>query len=226
MIHGVIAQEAKEGARAKIGTVYALIYQGSVRYIGFTTKSLAERKRRHIDDAKGGRKRRVCQWLASLRKDDLPIIWPLAYPATIWDEHRFVSAYEDLGADLLNQTKGGPGTFGRRKTDAERIRQSQISKAAMRDPVARAHLSESAKRQWAADNSSLRSASAHPDAIAKRAAANRERWAKTRNAEMPIERQKALVESIRSGHETIRGAARRLRISRDKIKTLMRVHAK
>ncbi|MGW2936067.1 GIY-YIG nuclease family protein [Streptomyces sp. NPDC001156] len=142
---------------------------GEVRYVGVTTRSLAERLRGHISDA--GRQDHKSRWIRSLLKEGVSPVMTEIEAVPVEDhgeaEQRWIAAYRANGARLTNATDGGPGTLGRVASSEtrERIRQAALER--MKDParrqaVSRVHkgktipestkraVSEAATKRWVA----------------------------------------------------------------------------
>jgi hypothetical protein len=112
---------------------------GEVRYVGVTTRSLAERLRGHISDT--GRQDYKSRWIRSLLKVGVSPVMTEIEIVPIEShgeaERRWITTYRAQGARLTNATDGGPGTLGRIASPEtrERIRQAALER--MKDPVRR-----------------------------------------------------------------------------------------
>lgn len=89
---------------------------GFTRYVGATTKTLEERLRRHLGEAKNGATHHRACWIRSVlaREIDVEIFW--IDSIDILEEWRAVEAayiqfYKEEGVSLVNGTPGGDG-FG------------------------------------------------------------------------------------------------------------------
>lgn len=100
------------------GVIYALTEPGggAVRYVGHTTKPLAERLGGHISAAKTGTSRPVCLWIVGLldggERPGIRVLEKLS-ASDDWQEREraWISRYRS-GESLLNLTAGGLGWLG------------------------------------------------------------------------------------------------------------------
>lgn len=111
--------------------IYALTdpRDNAVRYVGFTTKPLCERLRRHINDT-GQKKLHVSNWLRQLKALNLrPTISALeaGEGADTWQaaEAKWIAEMRRQGANLTNATTGGEGCPGIKRSPEyiEKLRQ-------------------------------------------------------------------------------------------------------
>lgn len=117
----ITAQEAGD-------VIYALTDpgDGDVRYVGHTTKPLAQRLGGHISTAKRGASRPVCLWIVGLLDGgERPGIRVLERLSTSDDwqerERAWISHYRS-GESLLNLTAGGLGWLGHTHSAEERAK--------------------------------------------------------------------------------------------------------
>lgn len=116
---------------------------GSVRYVGKTKRSLKQRLKGHINDARLCHRYRSVsyrdRWIAKLLRNGLaPTIesieivhgrdWAAA-------EMRWIAHFRSLGAKLTNSTDGGEGCTGWKASDKFRATTSARLKALLSDPV-------------------------------------------------------------------------------------------
>lgn len=98
-----------------IFSVYSLSWNGEVRYIGYTSKSIQERLTTHWEARKKKGCHRAC-WLYSL--PNKPEITLLLLCATIQEAHRLerglIRYHRSIGTRLTNATDGGDGYRGGR----------------------------------------------------------------------------------------------------------------
>lgn len=104
-------------ATVKGVTIYALTegVDGSVRYVGKTSRYLFERHKQHLREARKGRSLPVSRWLA---KQECSHIRAIEFVPDGQDwvarERYWIKYYRDAGANLLNLTDGGEGLSGHR----------------------------------------------------------------------------------------------------------------
>lgn len=101
-----------------------------VRYVGKTSQKLDRRLGQHLRDKKNNHR---CHWIQYLVRDGLkPILDVIeTVPAgEDWVEREmyWIAHYKEIGARLVNQTKGGEGATGRLITQEtrEKMRQKQL----------------------------------------------------------------------------------------------------
>lgn len=104
----------------------------TVRYVGFTTKPLQERLRRHLADT-AQRKWYVSNWLRQLKSLGLqPTISALeaGEGSDTWQaaESKWIAEFRRLGAHLTNATTGGEGCPGAKRSPeyVEKLRQRML----------------------------------------------------------------------------------------------------
>lgn len=105
-------------------TIYALLdpRDERLRYVGITTKPLAERLEKHLREAKHATHHRAC-WLRSL--GSVPLIRPLEETDDATRECYWIAHYRALGYDLTNSTDGGDGVTGLSEDARQRMREKR-----------------------------------------------------------------------------------------------------
>ncbi|TXG84773.1 MAG: hypothetical protein E6R13_02760, partial [Spirochaetes bacterium] len=112
--------------------IYTLSDSLGVRYVG-KTKNLKLRLYRHIFDAKknGGQNKR-CSWVKSLlNKGEKPIIEIIDICNEnnwIITEQYWISQFKTWGFNLVNETIGGEGNYGRKNNDETKLKMSLSKK--------------------------------------------------------------------------------------------------
>lgn len=101
--------------------IYTLSVNDNVRYVGKTVQKLEQRLKEHIRVAKSGKvKNHRTNWINSILKSGLiPIIKEI--DRCTWNksselEQYYIKHYKDLGYDLVNETFGGEGNLGYKKS--------------------------------------------------------------------------------------------------------------
>lgn len=109
-------------------TIYALLdpRDERLRYVGITTKPLAERLEKHLREAKRATHHRAC-WLRSL--GGAPLIRPLEETDDSTRECYGFAHYRALGYDLTNSTDGGDGVTGLCDAARAKIREKRALQA-------------------------------------------------------------------------------------------------
>ena len=96
--------------------IYALCDRPSlVRYVGKTTKPVARRLLKHIQNAKAGERTRKGNWLrAHITAGSRPHVVILETVSDVGDkeERKWIAHFKQAGNDLVNATDGGEGTPG------------------------------------------------------------------------------------------------------------------
>ena len=99
--------------------IYVLVdpRTGLIRYVGKTVRSLDDRLRGHLADAKRRSTRRVARWINTLLRDGLrPEICSIEVVSSGGDwverEKYYIKLYRDMGNDLTNLSDGGEGLSG------------------------------------------------------------------------------------------------------------------
>jgi DNA-binding XRE family transcriptional regulator len=114
--------------------IYALTdpRDNEVRYVGFTTKPLSERLRRHVNDT-GQKKWYVSNWLRQLKALNLrPTVSALeaGEGSDTWQaaEAKWIAEFRRQGARLTNATTGGEGCPGAKRSPeyVEKLRQRML----------------------------------------------------------------------------------------------------
>lgn len=125
-----------------------------VRYVGWTSKHPRERLRRHVSDARAGKKNYRYHWLRSLlAESQRPIMRVVAWvecAAAPAAEQRLIAALRARGTRLVNGTDGGEGMLGyvpNQETRAKLSAAGKGRKLAPRTSEHRARLSEAARRR-------------------------------------------------------------------------------
>lgn len=118
--------------KEKVVSVYALLHDGKIRYIGQTSHSPKCRLSRHISASrKGRRKSPVCCWLASLyEKNTIPEIRVLQradFSAADSVEKFWISYFRRKGCKLMNFSDGGNmcGMLGQHHSPETRKKMSE-----------------------------------------------------------------------------------------------------
>jgi len=89
---------------------------GNIRYIGKTIKRLSVRLSKHLSDARNGIKNHRCNWIRSIMtKGSWPAIFLIGEVEGngCKEEIAWIKYFRDEGINLVNETNGGEGTFGR-----------------------------------------------------------------------------------------------------------------
>jgi hypothetical protein len=112
--------------------IYTLSDSSGVRYVG-QTKKLKNRFYRHIFDGKNfGGKNKRCSWIKSLlNKNEKPImeiIDEVDVDEWIFWERYWISQFKTWGFNLVNDTDGGEGQYGRIFSNETRIKISLSKK--------------------------------------------------------------------------------------------------
>jgi hypothetical protein len=169
-------------------SIYGLVdpRTNQLRYVGKTKKSLHKRLKNHVQDARYGFKRHVCNWVGELLRLGLrPEIFVIEEVAGDWAEaERFWIAYfRSIGAHLTNIAKGGQGDPGPEHFEKLRVLFkgrvfSEEHKRKIREGIARSRAERSAavKAVWA-DPAYRAKMRGHLDRLAQM---QRDRWAKYR----------------------------------------------
>lgn len=126
------------------GFIYALKDPGdaSIRYVGFTSKSLKARLTSHLKDRNPSHRK---NWITSLKaKQQRPIIELVAdISLDEWglEERKWIKHFKDIGCELVNHTEGGEGILGFRHSAETRefLRQNTLKQ--FESPEARAAVS-------------------------------------------------------------------------------------
>ena len=103
---------------------------GYVRYVGFTSVSLALRLRRHLDDGNPSHRR---NWIKSLRaagvRPRIKLLEEYDDSESAFDaEREWISMARHLGCDLVNMTDGGEGTLGVSVETRAKMRAAKLGK--------------------------------------------------------------------------------------------------
>jgi group I intron endonuclease len=119
-------------------------------YIGFTSKSLKERWRKHCIDAKSGRQTFLCNAIRKYGPDtfDLEILYETLDIEEARDhaENKFIMLYETLLPEKgYNMTKGGEGTMGHKHSPETRAKMSNSRKGKRHTLETKLKLSEQRK---------------------------------------------------------------------------------
>lgn len=128
--------------------VYALFSteNGEIRYIGQTTKTLAQRLKRHVEAALEGGTWPLCKWIRKTLDQGHAVEAVVLIPQAVWNETeiKLIVGYRANGARLLNATDGGRGVLG--------MKQSEKQKQGMRDrivsPETRRLIASAVKRRF------------------------------------------------------------------------------
>ena len=101
--------------------IYTLSINDDIRYVGKTVNKLEYRLKTHIAVAKSGKiKNHRTNWINSvLKSGSIPIIKEI--DCCTWDksaelERYYIKYYKDLGYNLVNETLGGEGNLGYKKS--------------------------------------------------------------------------------------------------------------
>lgn len=134
----------------KTWTVYSLYdprtseHPADVRYVGVTELSPSDRLFAHVGYACKYPTSRVTLWIRELlSKGVCPAIRILAVVISSPDEfeRHYIGFYRDeVGANLLNETLGGPGVLGYRHSEDTLKRMSESNRGKKRSPEARANI--------------------------------------------------------------------------------------
>lgn len=133
-------------------SIYVLVdpRDGEVRYVGWTTKTLAWRLLRHVK-ARGKTWRD--NWIAVLLGlGEIPIIrvlQVLPLQGSQDAERYWIKTLRDAGCRLTNTTEGGEGVVGYTWTAEARVAVSQARQGRVTTDVTRAKISAAAQRQMA-----------------------------------------------------------------------------
>lgn len=122
-------------------TIYTLSYNGQVRYVGQTVRSLKARLRRHMWEAQSGATRYVSNWIRSL--DLQPDIVPLVVVENdlgAATEREIIALYRRNGHRLTNLTDGGDGMLGHRVLPGTRRKISATLKGRPKSLTHRANM--------------------------------------------------------------------------------------
>jgi Uri superfamily endonuclease len=100
-----------------------------VRYVGKAVGSVEDRFKRHVWAAKNGDRWHVCHWLRKIGFKAQVQLIEVVPAGRSWKvaEKKWIEYYKNLGCDLTNETNGGEGTSGykrtkkRRKADSKRM---------------------------------------------------------------------------------------------------------
>lgn len=119
---------------------------GHVRYVGFTSVSLALRLRRHLDDSNPSRRR---NWIKSLRtagvRPHIELLEEYDDSESAFDaEREWISMARHLGCDLVNMTDGGEGVLNCSAETRAKMRAAKLG--TKRSEEAKRKTSESLKR--------------------------------------------------------------------------------
>lgn len=130
--------------------IYGLIdpRTNQLRYVGKTIQPLTNRLRLHLNDAQKIRRRHVCAWIRSLQRDGVePEIFEIDRAGEDWAEQEqfWIAYFRYIGCNLTNQTIGGEGSPGLKRSAEDCAKLSERSRR-MQTPEFRARKSESAKR--------------------------------------------------------------------------------
>lgn len=103
-----------------------------IRYVGFTTKSLHERKRRHVNTARNkvNSNYHTLTWLRTLLniqlKPEIDLIDCCNLTDRTWKEQYWISQLKAWGFDLVNATEGGDGNINPSLEIREKIRKKKL----------------------------------------------------------------------------------------------------
>jgi hypothetical protein len=121
---------ANNGNLIKTVIVYGLCSSEDkkIRYVGQTTRTLADRLDSHIHPNAYGKKRRVWKWINGVINKGFKVEMITLQSNAIWNtsEMQWIAWFKADGIDLVNGTSGGDGVLGRKKTDAEKLHMSKV----------------------------------------------------------------------------------------------------
>lgn len=139
--------------------IYVLIdpRDNIIRYVGWTSKTLNERLKKHLEEINSNKNNHRINWLRQLHKlDIIPIIKNIEN--TIYndrvDREKYWIAYYGR-ENLVNGTDGGEGTLGIKRSSETLKKMSENQKEAMKSDIARENLRNKAKQQWKNNRESL-----------------------------------------------------------------------
>lgn len=112
--------------------IYTLSDFSGIRYVG-QTKNLKSRFYRHIfDGEKYGGKNKRCSWIKSLlNKGERPILEVVDivdFNDWVFWEQYWISQFKTWGFNLVNDTNGGEGSYGRIVSDKTKLKMSLAKK--------------------------------------------------------------------------------------------------
>lgn len=112
--------------------IYTLSDSSGVRYIG-QTKRIKDRFYRHIFDGKNfGGKNKRCSWVKSLlnkgEKPIMEIIDEVDFNEWVFWEKYWISQFKTWGFNLVNDTDGGEGQYGRIFSEETKLKMSLVKK--------------------------------------------------------------------------------------------------
>ena len=101
--------------------IYTLSVNNNIRYIGKTVQKLEQRLKEHIRVAKSGKvKNHRTNWINSVLRSGLTVVIKEIDHCS-WNksselEQHYIKYYKELGCDLVNETFGGEGNLGYKKS--------------------------------------------------------------------------------------------------------------
>lgn len=124
-----------------------------IRYVGKTSRTIQHRARKHISEARQGRKSYVSNWIRSLLRLNLePQVLLLA---TVGQKHDGAKEKEEilklrfLGARLTNTTDGGEGVCGFKRSRESIEKQAQKRRGVKETQEQKRARTEATRRNWA-----------------------------------------------------------------------------
>lgn len=118
---------------------------GRVRYVGKTIKPLAERRYRHIYEARKGQQNHRCNWIRSVdSKIQIDLVEEVQGDGAA-EEIALIAGLRAMGVKLVNGTDGGQGTVGRPMKPETKAKVIAANKAKRLSPEHRQAISASLK---------------------------------------------------------------------------------
>ena len=121
---------------------------GTIRYVGYTSKSLDIRFYEHLKDGRSNKFYHKANWIRKLlNENSLPLIELLEDKLTIKDaklkEINYIKKFKELGFNLTNGTSGGDGILNPSDEVRMKMRDSHLGKKASqetKDKLSKLHL--------------------------------------------------------------------------------------